>query len=81
VQAGHKLPPLSLKEVDERAKDLIERKTDVSKKRFGQTTAFVKPNHNNNSKPAGEVTVMFDHLKKTPGGAEICAWYNTKSGC
>ena len=31
VRAGQKLPPLSFREVDDRAKDLLERKTDYMK--------------------------------------------------
>ena len=88
IKAGQELPPLSFKELDDRAKDIIDRKNELRPKVFNNEVKHVR--NNISSKTIRNQTHKhndsFDKMKtQLTGhrvhGKEICAWYNTKEGC
>ena len=95
VRAGQKLPPLSFKEVDDRAKDLIDRKSDYTRghnrnqnsqnqNNLSQNNRSLNTRNNRqqNQKPgSGDFAVLRTTLSRIQGGLEICVWFNLKEGC
>ncbi len=94
VRAGQKLPPLSYKEVDDRAKDLIERKADFNKgKNQNLNQNFNNQNQTKNrmsgrfsgreanKPPTSEFVRLQTFLKGFKNGRDVCVWFNLKEKC
>ena len=83
VRAGQKLPPLSFKEVDDRAKEVMDRKADYYRVQNRST------NQNQNQKKSTErspeaksaFTRLQTFLKTQAGSDDLCIWFNMKDGC
>ena len=89
VRAGQKLPPLTFKEVEDRAKEVMERKADYNRVQIRGSSNNSKPQQNNNQKKVPERSndaksafLRLQSFLKTQGGSDdICIWYNMKEGC
>ena len=89
VRAGQKLPPLTFKEVEDRAKEVMERKADYNRVQIRGSSNNSKPQQNSNQKKAPERSndaksafLRLQSFLKTQGGSDdICIWYNMKEGC
>ena len=85
VRAGQKLPPLSYREVDERAKDLVDRKTELMKTRIPKTQNFNQQNRNKNTKPnersSSKFTASMRALRDNKQTKDFCMWFNSETGC
>jgi hypothetical protein len=97
VRAGQKVPPLSYKEVDERAKDLVERKNDFWKgqkpqsqgqgqsQNLHQNQNQKSQNQRNQNSRQKHGNTAFEALKSkleaTREGKMICVWFNLNDGC
>ena len=79
VRAGQKLLPLSYKEIDERIKDIVERRAEYTKYTIPKVTG--RGSKPETAKPA-EFEVLRRALRgKKENGKEICIWFNLKDGC
>ena len=87
IKAGQELPPLSFKDLDDRAKDIIDRKNELRPKVYNNDVKNVKNqqpknNRNQNSKQNDSFDKMRTQLVgHRVRGKEICAWFNVKEGC
>ena len=83
VRAGQKLPPLSLKEVDDRAKEVMDRKTDYN--RVQNLSTQQNQNQRKSTERSPEAKSAFTRLQtflKTQAGSDdLCIWFNMKDGC
>ena len=96
VRAGQELPPLSFKEIDERAKDVLDRKTEFNKARgqnyrgnnvnnVNNNRTVVNRSQNNQTRSSAQ-NANFEKMRlelmgKSVNGKGICAWYNMPEGC
>ena len=94
VRAGQRLPPLTFKEIEERVKDVIDRKWKYAKiqnRNLPSRNNFQNDNNNNNRKigpPQQQQQqnkmlynrlLTFLHAQKNVD--DICVWFNLKEGC
>ena len=89
VRAGQKLPPLSFKEVEDRAKEVMERKSDYNRvqnhgsynnSKPQQKPAQKKPQGSHQA-PTSAFTRLQTFLKTQNGSDDLCIWFNLKEGC
>ena len=84
VRAGQKLPPLSFKEVEDLAKEVMERKADYNRVQNRGSSINNKPQQGQTQRKTQErsndAKSAFTRLQtflKTQGGSEdLCIWYN-----
>ena len=89
VRAGQKLPPLTFKEVEDRAKEVMERKADYNRVQNRGSSINNKPQQNQNQRKSiersSDAKSAFTRLQtflKTQGGSDdLCIWFNLKEGC
>ena len=89
VCAGQNLPPLSFKEVEDHAKEVMERKADYNRVQIRGSSNNNKPQQGQNqrktqerSNDAKSAFMRLQTFLKTQGGSEdLCIWYNLKEGC
>ena len=92
VRAGQGIPPLSFKEVEERAKEVTERKQDYVRFQGRNVAASNRTGfqqRQSNNKPAGNkpqqnnpaFSRLQSFLKTQKGSDDICIWFNIKDGC
>ena len=89
IKAGQGLPPLSFDEVEKRAKEIVDRKTDLMrtpKQRVlaDQGRVSVRPSLKSSKSSSQhdefkEVRTETQNLKWK--GQSLCAWFNTSAGC
>ena len=92
VRAGQKLPPLSFKEVEDRAKEVMERKSDYNRVQNHGSFSNSKPQQKPvQRKPQGNqqaqapqnspFTRLQTFLKTQTGSDDLCIWFNLREGC
>ena len=88
VRAGQKLPPLSFKEIDDRAKEVMDRKADYNRVNRGnlsnnntQQNQNQKKSSDKNSDEKSAFTKLQNFLKTQAGSDDLCIWFNLKDGC
>ena len=80
VRAGQKLPPLSFKEIDERAKDLMDRRQEFTKQNK-EKNQFNQKNQFNSQNPQNTNSAFQELRHKLKSYKDICVWYNLSTGC
>ena len=89
VRAGQKLPPLTFKEVEDRAKEVMERKADYNRVQYRGPQMNNKLQQNQNQRKSTErssdarsaFTRLQTFLKTQGGSDDLCIWFNLKEGC
>ena len=92
VRAGQKLPPMTFKEVEDRAKEVVDRKSDYNRVRnlssfnnnkptFNQTKREPQSNQQAQAPQNSPYGKLQSFLKTMPGGDDLCIWFNLKEGC
>ena len=84
TRAGQNLPPLSYKEIDERAKYLIERKSEYARIQQQPSNRFKQGGNRNEQQRKvrpDDFASMKRYLGKSAKTQDICAWFNLKEGC
>ena len=92
VRAGQKLPPWSFKEVEDRAKEVMERKSDYNRVQNHGSFNNSKPQQRPiQRKPQGNqqaqapqnspYTRLQTFLMTRSGSDDICIWFNLREGC
>ena len=88
IKAGQEIPPLSFKELDERAKDIMDRKNEFKPKMNNQNLnhnhnrSKNKNSRNQNDSSETDFQKMRSLLRNHKvRGKELCAWFNVKDGC
>ena len=89
IRAGQKLPLLRFKEIEDRAKEVMEHKADYNRVQNRGSSINNKPQQGQTQRKTQErsndAKSAFTRLQsflKTQGGSEdLCIWYNLKEGC
>lgn len=89
VRAGQKLPPLTFKEVDDRAKEVMDRKADYNRVQNRGNLTNNNTQQNQNQRKSTErstdaksaFTRLQTFLKTQAGSDDLCIWFNLKEGC